>query len=44
MKDLPGAGKPSVSRRKFSNAEWKNRPVSIDATLEAKKELKSSDL
>ena len=44
MKDLPGAGKPSVFRRKSSNTDWRDRPVSIHATIEAKEQLKGSDL
>ena len=36
MKDLPGAGKPWVSRRKSSNADGGTAEC-LDATLEAKK-------
>ena len=44
MKDLPGAGKPSVFRKKSGNTDWRDRPVSIHATIEAKEQLKESDL
>ena len=37
MKKVPGAGKRTVSGRKSRNAEWRDRPVSVDATLEERK-------